>query len=124
VIFWNNGQDDSYPAGLPAYARSESLNACRRAMEDIAAFGQSDPTSALKRAIANKADVIVLATAKGLDLDPGLVQQSMQIRKNNTTKIHTLGIGDVDSPVLKELASNTGGAYKTISASTLRSFGE
>ena len=124
VIFWSNGQDDSYPAGLPAYARPENVSACRRAMEDIAAFGQSEPSNALKRAIANKADVIVLVTGKGLELDSGLVQQTLQIRKSSAAKIHTVAIGDIESTVLKEIAAKTGGEYKTVSASTLRSFGE
>lgn len=124
VIFWNNGQDESYPSGLPAYARTDNVSAARRAMEDVIAFGQTDPTNALKRAIANKGDVIVLATAKGLDLDPGLVQQTLQIRKTSTVRIHTIAIGDLDSPVLKDIAAKTGGEYKTVTASTLRTFGE
>ena len=123
VIFWSNGQDDSYPAGLPAYARPDNVGACRRAMEDVSAFGQTDPSSALKRAIANKADTIVFVTGKGLELDAGLVQQTLQIRKTNA-KIHTVAIGDLESPVLKEIAAKTGGEYKTVSASMLRTFGE
>jgi hypothetical protein len=98
--------------------------ACRRAMEDVTAFGQTEPTGALKRAIANKADAIVLVTGKGLELDSGLVQQTLQIRKSGATKIHTVAIGDVESPVLKEIAVKTGGEYKAVSASTLRTFGE
>jgi hypothetical protein len=124
VIFWNNGQDDSYPAGLPAYARADNVTACRRATEDITAFGQGEPTAALRRAFANKASVIILATGKGLELDPGLVQQTLQIRKDSPTRIHTIAIGDVESPVLKEIAAKTGGEYKTITPSTLRAFGE
>jgi hypothetical protein len=93
-------------------------------MEDVSAFGQTDPSNAIKRAFANKADTIVLVTGKGLELDTGLVQQTMQIRKNNPTKIHTVAVGAVDSPVLKDIAARTGGEYKTVSASMLRTFGE
>jgi hypothetical protein len=75
VLFWNNGSDEGYPSGLPVYSRPDNLAACRRAMEETTAFGQSDPTTALTKAIANKANVIVLATAKGLDLEPGFVEQ-------------------------------------------------
>ncbi|MBC7782280.1 MAG: VWA domain-containing protein [Burkholderiales bacterium] len=124
VIFWSNGQDDSYPAGLPAHARPEAVTACKRAMEDITAFGQSDPTNALKRAIANKADAIVLVTGKGLELEPALVQQVMQIRRTSNAKIHTVAIGDSASPVLRDIASKTGGEYKTVSASLLRTYAE
>ncbi|CAN5557640.1 hypothetical protein BH09PLA1_BH09PLA1_17170 [soil metagenome] len=124
VIFWSNGQDDSYPAGLPAYARTENVTACRRAMEDITAFGQSDPANALKRAIANKADTIVLVTGKGLELDPALAQQVMQIRKSSGVKIHTVAIGDSASPVLKDIANRTGAEYKTVSSAMLRIYAE
>ena len=55
-------------------------------MEDITAFGQSDPTNALKRTIANKADAIVLVTAKGLELEPALVQQALKIRKSSPAR--------------------------------------
>ena len=124
VIFWSNGQDDSYPAGLPAHARPEAVTACKRAMEDITAFGQSDPNNALKRAVANKADAIVLVTGKGLELEPALVQQVMQTRKSSNVKIHTVAIGDSASPVLREIANKTGGEYKTVSASLLRTYAE
>lgn len=124
VIFWSNGQDDNAAVRPPAYARSEAIAACKRAMEDVTAFGQSDPTNALKRAIANNAGEIVLVTGKGLELEPALVQQVMQIRRTSTAKIHTVAIGDSASPVLREIASKTNGEYKTVSASLLRTYAE
>ena len=124
MIFWSNGQDDSYPTSLPAYARGENLSACKRAMEDITAFGQSDSSNALKRALANKADEIVLVTGKGLELEPALAQQVSLIRKSNPAKIHTVAVGDATSPVLKEIATKSGGDYRTVSASLLRTYAE
>lgn len=124
VVFWNNGTDESYPTGLPAYARGDNLSACRRAMEDTTAFGQSDVTSALTKAIANKASVIVLATGKGLELDSSFIDHVMDIRKGSPAKIHTFALGDAESPVLKELAQKTGGEYKTVSPALLRSYAD
>ena len=124
VLFWNNGSDEGYPSGLPVYSRPDNLAACRRAMEETTAFGQSDPTTALTKAIANKANVIVLATAKGLDLEPGFVEQALALRKNSVVKIHTFALGESDSPVLKELAQRTGGEYKTVSPALLRSYAD
>jgi hypothetical protein len=124
VLFWNNGSDEGYPTGLPVYARGDNLSACRRAMEDTTAFGQSDVTPAMTKAIANKASVIVLATGKGLDLDSSFVEHVMEIRKNSPAKVHTFALGESESPVLKELAQKTGGEYKTVSAALLRSYAD
>jgi hypothetical protein len=124
VLFWNNGSDDGYPSGLPVYARPENLAACRRAMEETTAFGQSDATPALNKAIANKASVIVLATAKGLDLESDFVAQALAIRKSSSAKIHTFALGDSESPVLRELAQKTGAEYKTVSGALLRSYAD
>ena len=78
----------------------------------------------MKRAIANRADAIVLVTGKGLELEPALVQQMIQIRKTSNVKIHTVAIGDSTSPVLRDIANKTGGEYKTVSASLLRTYAE
>jgi hypothetical protein len=124
VLFWNNGSDEGFPSGLPAYARGDNISALRRAIEDTTAFGQSDFTPAMTKAIANKASVIVLATGKGLDLDSNFVDQVMDIRKGSPVKIHTFALGDAESPMLKELAQRTGGEYKTVSAALLRSYAD
>jgi hypothetical protein len=125
VIFWNNGQrDDAYPAGTPSYATPQNIAAARRAMDDITAFGQSDPTTALRKAIANRADLIVLATAKGLELDGAFVENAMSIRGKSTAKIDTIALGDANSSILRDLANRTGGEYRTVSAAKLRSFME
>jgi hypothetical protein len=124
VIFWNNGSDEAYPPGLPAYATRENLAACRRAFEDVAAFNQSDAVPALTKAVANRAGEIMLATGKGADLESSLVEQVMSIRKNNPVKVHTFALGDAESPVLRDIANRTGGQYKTVPAATLRTFTE
>lgn len=124
VIFWNNGSDLAYPSGFPGYARNENLTACRRAMEETTAFGQSDAASALNKAFNNKPGVIVLATGKGLDLDSSFVEMVMGLRKSGEVKVHTFALGDAESAPLKEIAQRTGGEYRTLSAGALRQFAE
>lgn len=124
VIFWNNGSDLAYPSGFPGYARNENLAACRRAMEETTAFGQSDAASALNKAFNNKPGAIVLATGKGLDLDNSFVEMVMDLRKSGDVKVHTFALGDADSGPLKEIARRTGGEYRTLGAAALRQFAE
>ena len=124
VVFWNNGSDYAYPSGLPSYATRENLNACRRALEDITAFNQSDAVPALQKAVGNRPGAIVLATGKGPELDPVLVEQVTSIRKSHAVKIHTFALGDVESPVLRDIARLSGGEYKTVSAGKLREYAE
>jgi hypothetical protein len=124
VIFWNNGSESAYPSGFPGYARSENLSACRRAMEDTTAFGQSDAASALNKAFNNKPGAIVLATGKGLDLDPSFVEQVMGLRRSTDVKVHAFALGDSESPALREVARRTGGEYRTLNAGALRQYAE
>ncbi len=125
VIFWNNGSDDAYPSGLPTFARPESVAACRRAMEDVTAFGQSDPIPTLAKAFANHPSVVILVTGKSLELDSTLATHVLELQRvSPATKIHCIALGTAASSVLKEIATKTGGTYATLSANALRAFAQ
>jgi hypothetical protein len=124
IVFWNNGSDESYPSGQPAYATKENIASCRRALEDTAAFNQSDAVPALTKAMNNRAGEIILATGKGSELEPSLLEQVLALRKGGATKIHTFALGTSDSPVLRQIAQRTGAQYKTVPPDTLREYAE
>lgn len=125
IIFWNNNdgaQEDLYPLEM-AYATPQHLAACRYWADAIAAGGRAEVDSALKRAIEQRPAVIVLASAKGWELDDQFVKTVMDIRGKSPTRIHTLSIGSGDSPALKSIAEKTGGQYRRLSASELEAAG-
>jgi hypothetical protein len=120
IIFWNNGADDAYPAS-PTHAQSHSIEAARRTLDGIYAQGQTDVGSALKLAIQSRPDVIILATAKGWQLDHTFIDQVMGIRKDLPIKIHTVTLGGSEqSEALKTIALRTGGESRLVTEAELR----
>src|SRR5438045_4173340 len=89
VIFWNNGSDDAFPSGSPAYATNDNLEAAKRTLDDIAPHGKTDITSAFKKAVAANPSTIVIATAKVWELDDNFVTLIQNLRGNSSAKIHT-----------------------------------
>jgi hypothetical protein len=125
VIFWNNGSDDSFPTGSPTFATPDNLEAARRTLDDVAAHGKTDITSAFQKAISARPSVIVIATAKAWDLDDAFVTQIQNMRGGNATKIHTIALSDPGaSTAMKRIASNTGGEFRVVSPGDLKDFGQ
>ena len=58
VVFWDNaggangGDTAAYPPVGTAYATKENIDAARRAIDDVAAYGQTDVKPALALALA------------------------------------------------------------------------
>jgi hypothetical protein len=70
IIFWDNGAAEAaFPNSGPTFANAGNLEAARRALDEVNAHGQSNAIPALSRAMRSNPDAIVLATAKGYDLD-------------------------------------------------------
>jgi hypothetical protein len=124
IVFWQNGSEDAaYPANSTAYASKENIAAAARAIDDVFAFGASDAKPALQKAIAHDPGVIVLATAKGDQLDDAWVQEMASARGSSKAKIDTIDLGSGGvSQALKNLASQTGGEYRQVSGATLSAF--
>jgi hypothetical protein len=121
ILFWGvNGNVASYPDGSTTYATKESIDAAQKSIADQPAFGQSDVIPALKAALEQHPDAIVLATGKGWDLDNNWVTDVMKMRGASGVRIDTFNLGSTDSPPLKSLASKTGGSYRTVGKSDLR----
>ena len=123
IVFWNNGSDAAYPESSATYATKENIAAAQRSIDDVSAFGSSEISSAFKKAMLRNPDTIVIATPKGWDLDDAWVDELMKLRSASTAKIHTvnLGGGGASAP-LKSLSSKTGGEYKDVSDSELRTY--
>ena len=64
IVFWNNGTAAAYPDGSTTFATPSNIDAARRAIDDISAYGASDAVPALTQALTLSPDVIVIATAK------------------------------------------------------------
>jgi hypothetical protein len=75
---------------------------------------------ALKTALEQRPDVIVLATGKGWDLESKWVTDVMTARGRSSVRIDTFNLGSDDSAPLKSLATQTGGTYRTLTNSDLR----
>ncbi len=125
VVFWNNGSDEAYPSRGTTYATKDNVQACEKLFDEVSAFGQTDVTSAMTRAVASDPAVIVLATGKGWQLDDSFAKTVLDIRKNKPIKIHTFALGDGGTnSALRDIATKTGGEFHVISPADLRAAGQ
>lgn len=124
IVFWNNGSASSYPDDATTFATPDNVKAANDAIQNVAAYGASDAVPALKQAIALSPDVILIATAKGWDLDDSWVKSMMAARGSSTVKIDCVNLGSAGSGnALKDLADKTGGKFEDLSSTDLANFG-
>ena len=123
IIFWHNGTEAAYP-NLITYATKDNLTAIKRSAEDLAAFGQTDLRPSLERAITQQPGAVVIATAKGWELDDTFVEMVLQVRGSSNVRIHTFNIGATPSAALKTVAEKCGGEYRDLSESDLQAFSQ
>jgi hypothetical protein len=125
IVFWNNGSDSAYPSGLPAYATRENIASARRALEDLYAFGQTDVTSAVRKALAGNASDVVIATAKGWQLDEDFADKVLALRGDRPMRVHTIAIGgSAGNDALRRLAARAGGEYRELTLGELSNYGD
>ena len=125
IVFWHNDSEDAaYPASSTTYASKENIAAATRAIDDVFAFGASDAGPAIQKAVAQSPNVIVLATAKGDQLENSWTDTMLTARGSSNVKIDTIDLsssGSASQP-MKNLAAKTGGQYLQVSSSTLSAF--
>ena len=93
----------------------------RRSFDDLVAHGRTDAVPAFRKALEARPSVIVLATAKGFDLDESFVSSINELRGNSPVKVHTFAIGGQDpNHALENLARASGGEFRPISGGDLR----
>jgi hypothetical protein len=122
IVFWQvRGQVYAYPESGATVAGDTSVNeATRKLNDEVNAFGSSNIGPALKKAASSNPDVIIIATGKGADLDDTFAQE-VKANKPAGVKIHTFSLGGGDAPLLKSIASESGGEYHEITISELNS---
>lgn len=124
IVFWNNGSSAAYPDGSTTFASADNIASARKAIDDVSAFGASDAVPALQQALALSPDVVVIATAKGDMLDDQWTKSLLDARGTSAVKIDCINLGSPGSGnALKTLASKTGGDYKDVSDTDLRTMG-
>jgi hypothetical protein len=123
IVFWNNGSDDSYPKDYPTAATPENVSAAQRAIDEIAAHGKTDVTSAMKIAVAGNPSDIVIVTGKAWDLDESFIAAVDRYRGDKNIRVHTVSLGDPgQSTALQTVAAASRGSFKQLSESDLKDF--
>jgi hypothetical protein len=124
VIFWRDGSP-CYPADGTSRATDEEEAKCEAALHDAYAQGNTEIDAALKSALDNHPDAIVLVTAKAAQLTDDFATNVLSIRGASPVRIYTFGINgdsttDPAKPgVLATIAAQTSGQFQTISSSDL-----
>jgi hypothetical protein len=126
IVFWDNGTtEEAYPRAGPTFATPANLDAARKALDNVNAHGQSDPASALARAMAAKPGAVVLATGKGYELDDAFVRAVDEARKSTGTKVYTFALGGGDpGTALRTVAKRSGGEFRAVDAGALRDYAQ
>jgi hypothetical protein len=121
IVFWNNGADESFPKNWPVYATVDNLSAAERAIDDVAAHGKTQITSALRKAMEGDPSEIVIATGKAWDLDDAFVKTIDEVRSDKPVRINTISLGDPGvSTALQTVAARGRGSFKTVSENELK----
>jgi Mg-chelatase subunit ChlD len=83
------------------------------AFEDLTTAGRTDLGPAMQEAVRRSPDAIVIATAKGFNLDDTVVEQAEKARAGKPVKVHTIDLtGDATGrAVLEAIANKAGGTY-------------
>jgi hypothetical protein len=126
ILFWNDGKDAviAYPESGTAYATKDTIDSARKALgDDVTAYGQTDINDALKLALDQHPDEIVIATGKGSDLENAWTDEALTLRGKDKVKIDTISLGSGESGPLKRLAKETGGSYRELTRAELENFG-
>lgn len=121
IVFWDNGDGPlAIPAGGPAFATEEAIGVAQRAIDGVVAFGRTDALPSVRRALAARPAVVVLATAKGFELDEGFVKSLLDARGSAGVPFHTISVGGAAGEPLEQLARQTGGQYRAMTSGELR----
>ena len=124
IVFWPGGGEDvpAYPLTGTAYATKENVDAARHALDDVSAYGQTDAKPALTLALSQHPDVVVLATAKGWELEDAWAKDVLALRGTAPARFDTFSLGGNTpapeggpTPALKTVADRTGGVYAVVS---------
>ena len=124
VVFWDGagtatpGEHDAPDRLRPADAGAVDL--ARRRFAEISASGQTEVGPALARAVAQGPAELVIATAKGWQLDDAFAAQVVGAVAGTPIRVHAFALGGGDSVGLRGAAERTGGTFAELDLDRLR----
>ncbi|MGN6625520.1 MAG: hypothetical protein ACTHLN_02790 [Tepidisphaeraceae bacterium] len=120
VILWDNGSPDAYPALSSGYATSAEVEKLGHWFDNVSVGRSTDVMPALKLALTQSPDTIVLATGKSVQLDDSFATEVLDARQGGHVTFDTFSLGDspTDDP-LKKIAASTGGKFTFLKSTDL-----
>jgi hypothetical protein len=128
VILWDNGQQDAYPKLAADYGRDDEVDRLSRWFDEVSTGQSTDALPAMKAAMQQSPDTIVLVTGKAdqlAALSPTFTADILNLRGGKTPVIHTVSLGnsDPDDP-LKKIALESAGQHKVLTKSALNALSQ
>lgn len=122
ILFWNS-DTAAYPGTGTTFAVPDNIAVAKKKLQDVTAYGSTDPVASMTAAFADDPGQIIFITAKAGDLDDSLVQKVMTLRGSGKSKIDCIAInGNADDKVLAKIAAQTGGEFLPLADFKLKSF--
>jgi hypothetical protein len=123
VICWSAQDNDPkcYPPFLTAAGNAAEVKGCGKWLDDIFAFGATDPAPALKKAFASHPAAIVIATGKVMD--DLFVQAVFDAAKASpTTKVYCLSLTEsASTKAMIQISHQTNATHRVVSLEELQS---
>jgi hypothetical protein len=127
VLFWTspgskNADEFAYPKSGTARGNPDRVADIRKEIEDLSITNATEVNAAIREAMKRNPDVVVIATAKGVNLTDDFVKQVKGAAKGNKVVIHTVDLsrsGDGQS-AMEAVSRATGGQYVHVTPGELR----
>jgi len=123
VVLWDNGSVDSYPALGPSFATDEEVKKLAAWFDEVPTGRPTDVMPALKAAVAQSPDTIVLVTGKSMQLtdsDPEFATNVLNQLAGKKIIVHTVTLGEsTPADPLRKIALETGGKFLDLSRSDI-----
>lgn len=123
VILWRDGA--AYPPEGTSKATPDELAKCQTALRDAFGQGNTQVDAAMKSAMAEQPDAIILFTAKAAQLTDDFAQTVLNLRADSQARIYAVAVNgdssiDPAKPgVMATLAAKTNGGFLNLSSADL-----
>jgi hypothetical protein len=116
IIYWHRTDEGiiAYPDNAMAPATREQVQAAEKRFEDVVAYRSTELKPTIEKAVKLSPDTIVIVTAKGNMLEDADAAAVLNAVKSKPIKVFTFALGEVEGPVLKQIANQTGGQYRAM----------
>jgi len=123
VVLWDNGSVDSYPALGPQFATADEVKKLATWFDEVPTGRPTDVMPALKAALGQSPDTIVLVTGKSMQLtdsDPEFATNVLNQLAGKKIIVHTVTLGEsTPADPLRKIALETGGKFLDLSRSDI-----